>query len=144
MDIFGQDIKLDATGQAAVTASGELLLTAGAETGVQDIRLQLFQPLGSLFYDETAGSLLYEWIKEENTRANRDAFCAEVERRIHYDPRVVSGSAECKILSWAATGITASARWEFIGEDHPFNIIFGIDAAKREMVIKDVNFRSGL
>lgn len=143
-DLFGQDIKLDATGQAAVTASGELLLTTAAETGVQDIRLQLFTPLGSLFYDETAGSLLHEWIKEESSRASRDAFAAEVERRIHFDPRVVSGSAECRILAWDATGLTASARWEFVDEDHPFNLIFGIDAAKQEMVIKDVNFRAGL
>ena len=73
-----------------------------------------------------------------------DAFCAEVERRLHYDPRVVSGSGECKVLSWDSTGITARARWEFIGDDHPYNLIFGIDAAKQEMVIKDVNFRAGL
>ena len=41
-DLWGQDIALDDSGQARVAANGELLLTDGVETGVQDIRLRLF------------------------------------------------------------------------------------------------------
>jgi hypothetical protein len=42
-NIFAQDIALDASGQAKVAANGELILTTGPETGVQDIRLRLGQ-----------------------------------------------------------------------------------------------------
>ena len=143
-DIFGQDIKLDTTGLAMVAANGELLLTQGAETGVQDIRLRLFQRLGELFYDIDFGALLHDWIKEESTQANRDGFAAEAESRIEADPRVESGTATCEVISWDETGLTALAGWQFIGDDHPYNLVVSWDNDKKEMVIADVNPRSGL
>lgn len=143
-DLFGQDIKIDETGQALVAANGELLLTVGVETGVQDIRIRLFTVLGELFYDQNFGALLYDWVKEENTAGNRAAFEAEVERRIGGDPGVEFGTAGCKVVNWDVSGLTARASWRFIGEDHPYNLVVSIDGEKREMVIKDVDPRTGL
>lgn len=143
-DLFGQDIKVGADGQALVAANGELVLTAGVETGLQDIRLRLEGVLGDLFYDIDWGSLIHEWYQEENTATNRDAFEAEVEQRIEADPRVVLGTVTCKVASWNETGFTAQAAFEFITEDHPFNLVISYDSAKKELVIKDVNPRSAL
>ncbi len=143
-DLFGQDIKLGDDGQALVAANGELLLTDGAETGVQDIRLRLGTPLGELFYDIEFGSLIHEWSRDENTPAARQAFEAEVMRRIEEDPRVTLGTVSCSIVSFDERGFTATAQWEFIGEDHPFNLVISCDNDKKEMVILDVNPRSGL
>jgi len=139
MDIFGQDIRLDADGQALVAANGELLLTDGVQTGVQDIRLRLSQPLGELFYDRDFGGLLHYWIKEENSAGNRIAFSAEVERRVQRDPRVVTGSVFCKIINWDEQQLTASVQWSFIDADHPYNLVIALDRNVQEMVIKDVN-----
>jgi hypothetical protein len=144
MDLFGQDIKLDASGQALVAANGELLLTVGVETGVQDVCLRLWTPLGELFYDVEFGTLIHEWYRDENSQSSRMAFEAEVERRIEEDPRVVLGTVSCSITHWDETGFTASAQWEFIGEDHPFNLVISYNSDKLEMVIKDVNLRSSL
>lgn len=141
-DIYGQDIRLDAAGQAVVAANGELVLTEGVETGVQDIRLRLFTRLGRLFYDVGFGSLLHDWIKEENTAANRGAFETEVERRVLADPRVRAGSARCRVQSWDETGLVARAQWYFIDEDHPYNLVIEVDSDKWEMVINDVDPRS--
>lgn len=143
-DLFGQDIKLNDAGQALVAANGELLLTSGTATGVQDIRLRLETALGELFYDTDFGSLIHEWYHDENTQAARQAFEAEVERRIDLDPRVVLGTPNCSVTKWDETGFTASATWEFIGEDHPFNLVISYDSKKTEMVIIDVNPRSSL
>jgi phage baseplate assembly protein W len=140
-NIYGQDVKLDPAGRAMVAANGELILTEGAETGVQDIRLRLEQPLGQLFYDVEFGSLVYQWIKEESTSANRMAFEAEVERRVQMDPRVRPGTVTCKVTKWSISGLEARCQWQFIGEDHPFNLVIEADSSKREMVIKDVNPR---
>lgn len=43
-DLWGQDIALDGSGQARVAANGELVLTDGVDTGVQDIRLAHVHP----------------------------------------------------------------------------------------------------
>lgn len=144
MDLFGQDIRIDSDGQALVAANGELLLTSGPETGVQDVRLRLGTPLGELFYDVDFGSLIHEFFLDESTQANRDAFEAEVERRIEEDPRVVLGTVSCSVVSWDEKGFTAKAAWEFIDEDHPFNLVISYDSDKKTMVIRDVNPRAGL
>lgn len=137
-EIFGQDIKLDGSGQALVAANGELVLTQGPETGSQDIRIRLFTPLGTLFYDKEFGSRIHEWIKDENSLSARMAFCAEVTRRIRLDPRVVFGSETCGILAWDHTGIQAGVSWRFIDVDHIFNLVIETNS-NMEMVVKDVN-----
>lgn len=143
-DVFGSDIRLDSTGQAMVAANGELLLTSGVATGVQDVRLRLLTPLGELFYDVEFGSLIHQWYRDENTLAARQGFVAEVISRVEDDPRAVLGSVECSITTWDDRGFTVTARFEFIDEDHPFNLVISYDSAKNEMVINDVNPRSGL
>jgi hypothetical protein len=137
-EIFGQDVKVDESGQAMVAANGELLLTSGPETGSQDIKLRLSTPLGTLFYDKGFGSKLHEWKNDENSLSRRMGFCAEVTRRIRLDPRVVSGSESCSILSWDEKGIQATASWMFINEPHIYNLVIEV-GTNMEMVIKDVN-----
>lgn len=141
-EVFGQDILLDADFQPVVAATGELVLTDGAETGEQDVRLRLFTRLGTLFYDSGFGSLVHDWIREENSVASRMGFEAEVARRLRQDPRVDPGSAACAIVSWDERGITAEASWRFIGEDedHERNLVIAVGASdgKIKVVIQDV------
>lgn len=140
-EIFGQDIALDNEGQARVAANGELILTDGVDTGVQDIVLRIFTRLGQLFYDTEFGSLIHDWILEEATEATRAAFEAEIIMRVEMDPRVVVGSVRCSIVKWDERGITARAAWRFIDEDSPLNLVFSINKDNLEMIVEDVNPR---
>lgn len=137
--IYGQDIKIDENMQAVIAANGEAVLTQGPETGCQDIKLRLFQPLGDLFYDKGHGSKLLDWVYEENTETNRMGLVNEVARRVRMDPRVAYGTVSGKIISWDEKGIQVSVSWQFIGVDHLFNLVVEMDSTKNEMVIKDVN-----
>lgn len=143
-DLWGQDIALDAAGQAKIAASGELILTDGVETGLQDIRLRLFTRLGTLFYDDEFGSLVHDWILEESTEATRAAFCSEVVMRVEADPRVALGSVSCSVLLWDERRLTARMRWTFIGEDHPLNLVLQIDKSTQTAVIQDVHISEAL
>jgi hypothetical protein len=144
MDMFGQDIRLDESGQAVAAANGELLLTEGVQTGLQDLGLRLKQPLGELFYDIEFGTLVHEFYLDEDTQDNRMAFEAEVERRIEEDPRTEIGTAVCTVTSWNETGFQALAVFEFIGEENPYNLAIAYDSTNKELVVKDVNPRSSL
>lgn len=135
---FGRDIRLDENMQAMVAANGELYLTDGVSTGCQDIKLRLFTPLGSLFYDVEFGSRVHLWIKDENLLSARMAFRAEVLRRLRLDPRVIPGSETCDITLWDHTGITAAVSWRFIDVNHPLNLVIQM-GTNMEMVIKDVS-----
>ncbi len=141
-EIFGQDIALNNEGQARVAANGELILTDGVDTGVQDIVLRIFTRLGQLFYDTEFGSLIHDWILEESTETTRAAFEAEIIMRVEMDPRVVVGSVRCSIVKWDERGITARAAWRFIDEDSPLNLVFSINKDNLEMIVEDVRPRA--
>ena len=136
-DLWGQDIALDNAGQARVAANGELVLTDGVETGVQDIKLRLFTRLGALFYDLDFGSLISDWFYEDSTATTRAAFLAEVTMRVEEDPRVVVGSVKSRLLAWDERSIAVAVEWRFIDEDQPLNLVLQLDMSVRELVIRD-------
>lgn len=136
-DLWGQDIALDDNGQAKVAANGELILTDGVETGTQDVRLQLFTRLGTLFYDSAFGSLIHNWILEESTETTRAAFEMEVVMRVELDPRVAVGSVSCGVTAWDERSLAAIVCWRFIDEDTPINLVLQINKLTKELVIKD-------
>ncbi len=137
-EIYGQDILLDENMQATIAASGEAVTSDGIQTVLQDIKLRLFTPLGSLFYDKAFGSQVIEYVKDENTQGNRLSLIAEVKSCINTEPRVAPGKTQCKIVSWDHTGVVCEASFELIDETHPFNLIIEINS-DMEIVIKDVN-----
>lgn len=141
-DLWGQDIALDATGQAKVAANGELILTDGVDTGVQDIVLRIFTRLGTLFYDTSFGSLIHDWILEESTGANRAALESEIIMRVELDPRVVVGSVRCSVTRWDETTLAMEVSWRFMTEDTPLNLVLQIDKNTMEMVIQDAQPRN--
>lgn len=141
-DLWGQDIALDDNWQAKVAANGELVLTDGVDTGVQDICLRIFTRLGNLFYDVNFGSLIHDWILEESTEATRAAFESGIIMRIEADPRVMVGTVTCSIINWDKRSITAKASWRFLDEDSPANIVLQLNKQTQELVIKDVAARA--
>lgn len=138
-DIFGQDIALDTSGQPLVASTGELVLTEGVATGLQDIRLRLTTYIGSLFYDKSFGSTLPDWMQDENDALARIGFAAEVKRCIGTDPRVTAGSTACTVLDWDENSLSVRAAFGFIDDDHVYNLVIDVDRSKKEMVIQDVD-----
>lgn len=139
-DYWGQDIALSENGQAKVAANGELVLTNGVETGVQDILLRLFTRLGTLFYDREFGSLISDWFYEESAKQSRASFLNEVARRIEEDPRVVTGTVRPKLLKWDEQSIHVEVFWRFIDSDTPYNLVLQYEKSVHELVINGVKF----
>lgn len=139
LNIFGQDIALDEAGQARVAANGEMVLTSGPETGVQDVVLRLDAYFGTLFYDKDFGSLLRDWVYDDNDELARIGFAAEVKRRLNEDPRIQPGTVTCSVTNWDELGIQAEASFRFIDTDHDQNLVLAYDKSKKEMVIQDAN-----
>ena len=137
--LYGQDIYLDDTLQAAIAANGEAVLSDGVRTALQDIWLRLYTPYGTLFYDKNFGSRIHLFVKDENNPLNRAGLCAEVVRCLNEEPRIVFGTPTCEVLAWdPIEGITLGAGFELIDETHQFNLVFTVDS-DLVMVINDVN-----
>lgn len=141
-DYWGQDIALSESGQAKIAANGELVLTGGVETGVQDILLRLFTRLGTLFYDSEFGSLISDWFYEESDRQSRASFLTEVARRVEEDPRVQPGSVKPKLLKWDEQSIHVEVFWRFTDSDTPYNLVLQYEKSVKELVISGVKFNA--
>ena len=57
--------------------------------------------------------------------------------RIELDPRVVPYSVSASILRWDDKEVAVQARWRFIGEDQPLNLVMQINKETRELLVKD-------
>lgn len=139
-DLWGQDIALNEAGQARVAANGELVLTDGVDTGVQDIRIRLSTYLGTLFYDKTFGSLLPDWFYEDSTESSRAALCSELVMRTEEDSRVTPGSVSAAVLKWDDRQIMVRVIWRFINEDSPMNLVLQADKDVVGLVVRDGTF----
>ena len=136
--LYGEDFKLNYQLQAVSAANGELVVSTGIETVLQDLQLRLCSLKGSLFYDLEFGSDFINYVKDENTFSTRIRMCAEVERVFNTDPRVKTGSAKCVVLAWDDQGVTLRVTFKLIGKTHVFNLIIKAND-DIQFVIKDIN-----
>lgn len=134
---YGQDILLDAELQPVVAANGQPALTSGAQTVVQDIRLRLYTGRDGLFYDPDWKAHVLDFIKDENTKANRLALCAEVVRRIEEDPRVVPASASCAVAAWDEKGVQLDAAFQLVDDDSVYNLVLTAGGSLADLVVAD-------
>lgn len=136
---WGQDIALDEHNNPKISAGGEFILTEGVGTPLQDIKLRLFTRLGSLFYDKEYGSLIHDFIFEENTAQNRAGLLSEIIMRIEKDPRVQAGKISAKILKWDEKAVLVSIHFTLIDEDTETNLLLRGDSYAKTLVIEDIN-----
>jgi len=137
-DIFGQEILLDRSRIRVVAANGELVFCDGLAAAVQDIKLRVFTYLHGLFYDYDFGSLIPDWIHEENTKSSRLGLAAEVKRRIEMDSRVLAGTVTAKILAWDELGIKIDAAWRFWDTPEPQNMTITLERPGGRRLLEDI------
>lgn len=137
-ELFGQDIALDDSLLATISASGEAVLADGTATALQGVRLRLYTPLGTLFYDTLYGSNIHLFTHDESTPTARMALEAEAARRIAEDPAVQPMSVSCRVTAWNENQIVLSTTFLLIGQTHPQNLVMEIDLSILESVVSDV------
>ena len=91
--MFGTDIKGI---EPAILNTGELELVHEDDSVIQDIVLRLKTPFGGLFYDESFGSHLISFIKEDDTDMTRRRIETEIKRCIQTDSRIEPLSCDVK------------------------------------------------
>ncbi len=140
-EAYGQDVKLDEYLQPVTSATGEPVWTEGVETAVQQIRMALITPIGSLFYDYEFGSYLHEFKREENSQFEQHSLIAELIRTINQDDNVNPYETDAEILNWDGITITAQVTFTLQDEEHPFNLVIE-KHSDLDLLIKDINVYS--
>ncbi len=137
-DFYGQDIKLDDQLQPVTSATGEPALTVGVETAIQQIRMALVTPIGSLFYDQDFGGYMHEFKRENNDETEQLSLVSELVRTVNKDENVRPNETTAEILSMEGNGITAQVTFNLINEDNPFNLVIEKNS-DLSLLIKDIN-----
>jgi len=125
-ELFGQDIKLDSDLDAALSASGEMIITTGARAAIQDIKARVVTPLGGMFYDKTFGSNLIQFCYDELSVTTRQMMVLELEEVIERDPRVVMGSVKAEVLAYDERSVTLDAEFTLIEDPNTYNLVFKV------------------
>ncbi len=124
--LYGQDIRVDGDLDAALSASGEMILATNDRAALQDIKARVETPVGGLFYDKTFGSKLVMNLYDEITPAVRQMMALELEEVIENDPRVVVGSVTAEVTAWDERSVTVQTSFSLIGDQNTYNLVVEI------------------
>lgn len=91
---YGSDVLLDDNRDLVFLPAGEVATVQGASLIAQDIAEEASIPRGSVFWDRSAGSILYSFLNDHE--ASDEAVIQELERLALKDPRVDASSVNAE------------------------------------------------
>ncbi|BFH10887.1 DUF2634 domain-containing protein [Paenibacillus melissococcoides] len=134
--LHDSDIRLDANWQPAAAANGEALLVTDYDCLFQDIRLEALTQEGELFYDESWGWSLLEFIQSQDDELTRleieQRVKEKLERRIEIDADTIQ-----VITAFRGDAITVHASFRFRGDERLYELDVDLDRVKVEVVLVD-------
>lgn len=135
-NIYGQDILLDKYLQPVCDATGEVRLTSGVQTAIQDIKILLASP--TIFYDATFRNNLFDFKNEENTEINRQRLLAEIIKIVNSDDRVVPYNTTARVESNINDKLEITVEFYLENEENPFNLVM-TSGSDISFIISDIN-----
>ncbi|WP_232282261.1 DUF2634 domain-containing protein [Paenibacillus sp. oral taxon 786] len=94
------DIRLDESWQVTAAANGDALLISGLDCFLQDIRIEALTQEGEVFYDETWGWSLLDFIQSQDDELLRLEIAQRVRsklaRRTEIDPETIKTTVDLR------------------------------------------------
>lgn len=98
--LMDTDIRLDESWQVAAAANGDALLISGLDCFLQDIRIEALTQEGEVFYDETWGWSLLDFIQSQDDELLRLEIAQRVRsklaRRTEIDPETIKTTVDLR------------------------------------------------
>ncbi|BFH11081.1 hypothetical protein J6TS7_02810 [Paenibacillus dendritiformis] len=130
------DIRLDANWQPAAAANGDALLVTDYDCLFQDIRLEALTQEGELFYDESWGWSLLEFIQSQDDELThleiQQRVKEKLERRIEIDADTIQ-----VVTAFRGDAITVHASFSFRGDERLYELNIDLDRVKVEVMLVD-------
>ncbi|EES73440.1 hypothetical protein POTG_01735 [Paenibacillus sp. oral taxon 786 str. D14] len=98
--LMDTDIRLDESWQVTAAANGDALLISGLDCFLQDIRIEALTQEGEVFYDETWGWSLLDFIQSQDDELLRLEIAQRVRsklaRRTEIDPETIKTTVDLR------------------------------------------------
>jgi hypothetical protein len=133
MNLYGTDIKLNEQGIFIATASGDLETVSELECFIQDIKNEAITYEGDLFYDETYGWSLHDFIQSQDSELTK----LEIKQRIKNKlskKEIIDVDSIVTLISWEKDKISILTKFKVSGIDEELSINISLDRLKVEVV----------
>ncbi|EKS54342.1 baseplate assembly protein [Citrobacter freundii ATCC 8090 = MTCC 1658 = NBRC 12681] len=126
------DIRLDDNWQITAAASGDALLVSGLECFLQDIRIEALTQEGEVFYDETWGWSLLDFMQSQDDELLRleieQRVRTKLARREEIDPESIRTTVE-----FLEDVIAIRSSFRFVDSDQTVQLDVELDRVKVEV-----------
>ena len=128
------DIKLDENWQLTPAANGDAPVASGRDCIFQDIQLEALTQEGELFYDETWGWSLLDFLQSQDDELTRIEIEQRIKTKLGKRPEVDVESIVVNV-EFSGSAITAQTSFSFIDDSKVYDLTVGLDRVKVEVVI---------
>ncbi|EJL44953.1 hypothetical protein PMI08_01923 [Brevibacillus sp. CF112] len=126
------DIRLDDNWQITAAASGDALLVSGLECFLQDIRIEALTQEGEVFYDETWGWSLLDFMQSQDDELLRleieQRVRTKLARREEIDPESIQTTIE-----FLEDVVAIRSSFRFVDSDQTVQLDVELDRVKVEV-----------
>ncbi|MCY9762111.1 DUF2634 domain-containing protein [Paenibacillus alvei] len=130
------DIRLDRNWQVVAAANGDTLLVSGLECVFQDIRLEAMTQEGELFYDESWGWSLLDFVQSQDDELTRIEIEQRVKTKLEQRPEIDAETIET-FMDFQGDTITVHVSFSFQNTDRLYQLDIDIDRVKVEVIMSD-------
>lgn len=125
-DFYGTDILLDDNGEIGF-AGTDIKTVSGIDCVIQQIKVRMMTPKGSLFYDPEYGSDLYKFIQTGYTKQKLEYFVSVIKDCLKAEPLVDNESIEIKTYEKTMTSFYAKVSFNIVEYDNNINLVVSAD-----------------
>ncbi|NEZ45118.1 DUF2634 domain-containing protein [Paenibacillus alvei] len=130
------DIRLDRNWQLVAAANGDTLLVSGLDCVFQDIRLEAMTQEGELFYDESWGWSLLDFVQSQDDELTRIEIEQRVKTKLEQRPEIDAETIET-FMDFQGDTITVHVSFSFQNTDRLYQLDIDIDRVKVEVIMSD-------
>ncbi|MCY9758863.1 DUF2634 domain-containing protein [Paenibacillus alvei] len=130
------DIRLDRNWQLVAAANGDTLLVSGLDCVFQDIRLEAMTQEGELFYDESWGWSLLDFVQSEDDELTRIEIEQRVKTKLEQRPEIDAETIDT-FMDFQGDTITVHVSFSFQNTDRLYQLDVDIDRVKIEVKLSD-------
>lgn len=128
------DIKLDEDWQLTAAANGDAPLSSDTDCFIQDIRLEALTQEGELFYDETWGWSLLDFVQMEDDELTRLEIEQRIKTKLSKREEIDSETIQT-VLSFQDDKISVRVAFKFINDSRQYNLDIVLDRVRVEVVM---------
>jgi phage baseplate assembly protein W len=125
-DFLGKDIMVDDNMEIGWSGT-DVKTVSGIECVLQQIKVRLKTPKGSLFYDPAYGSDLFKFVQAEFTMQKLAYFASVVKDSIKAEPLVDNASIKVTTYENTMTSFYCKVSFAVLGYDNRLNLVVSAD-----------------